>query len=150
MQDVLNWFTGGDAYDYQTLFHCMDHDLVTITLVISLCVAVFSGYLIIAYRWSRAARDAPDSQAAKALGDLKWIFILCAICGYLWVILESLWPGWRLYMIALALLNFFTWRYVLRVEALDQIYAYLRDRDSLVKELEEKQREINRLERAAL
>ena len=150
MNDLLNWFTGGARYSYKTLLHCMDHDMVTITLIISLCVAVFTGYLIIAYRWSSASRNAPDSDASKALNDLKWIFILCAVCGYLWVILDAVWPGWRLYMFALAALNYFTWRYVLRVEALDQIYSYLRDRDALVRELEEKQREIERLERAAM
>ena len=150
MNDLLNWFTGGERFIYKTLMHCLDHDMVTIALVVSLCLSVFIGYLIIAYRWSRAARNAPDSGASKALSDLKWIFILCAVCGYLWVILDLFWPGWRLYAIVLTALNFMTWRYVLRVEALDQIYAYLRDRDSLVRELEEKQREIDRLERAAL
>ncbi|MDA7787760.1 hypothetical protein N8940_00820 [Sphingomonadaceae bacterium] len=150
MADFLNWFTGGDRYVYKTLMHCLNHDLVTLALVVSLCVAVFTGYLIIAYRWSRAAKDAPDSEASKALNDLKWIFILCAVCGYLWVILDVFWPGWRLYVIILAALNFITWRYVLRIEALDQIYVYLRDRDTLVRELADKQREIDRLERAAI
>lgn len=149
MEDFLQWFTGGERYMYKTLVHCLDNDLVTIALVVSLCITVFCGYLIIAYRWSRAARNAPDSEASKALSDLKWIFILCAICGYLWVILDLFWPGWRLYVIVLAALNFMTWRYVLRIEGLDQIYSYLRDRDSLVQELEEKQREIERLEREA-
>lgn len=150
MTDFLNWFTGGERYNYKTLMHCLDHDLVTLALVVFLCVAIFTGYLIIAYRWSRAAVAAPDSEASKALNDLKWIFILCAVCGYLWVILDVFWPGWRLYVLFLTALNLITWRYVLRVEALDQIYAYLRDRDTLVRELAEKQLEIDRLERAAL
>lgn len=150
MEKFLDWFTGGDHYDYHNLFHCIDNDLVTITLIVSLCVGVFTGYLIIAYRWSKAAKEAPESEAKKALNDLKWVFIVCAICGYLWVILETVWPAWRLYMMVLAVLNFFTWRYVFRIEAIDRIYKYLRDRDDLVKEIEEKQKEIERLERSQM
>jgi len=122
--------------------------MVTIAIVVTLCVGVFSGYLVIAYRWYRAEKETPESEAKKALADLKWIFIVCAVCGYAWVILETMWPAWRLYMIALAALNFYTWRYVLRVDALDRIYKYLKDRDELVREIEIKQKEIERLERS--
>ena len=144
----LDWFTGGTDYDYRTLIHCMDHDLISITLVILLCIGVFSGYMVIAYRWSKASKEVPESEAKNALQDLKWIFLICGVCGYLWILIDSVWPAWRLYMIALALLNFFTWRYVIRVDSLDRIYRYLKDRDDLIKEIEAKQSEIERLERA--
>lgn len=150
MSNLLQWFTGGETYNYHNLFQCMDNDLVTLTLVVSLCVGVFSGYLIIAYRWFKAAKEAPESEAKQALQDLKWIFILCATCGYLFVILKTVWPAWRFYMFFLALLNYFTWRYVLRIEALDTIYSYLKDRDDLIKENQAKQEEIERLERSKM
>lgn len=149
MKRFLEWFTGGEYYNYHTLFHCMDNDLVSMAIVIILCAGVFSGYLVIAYRWYRAAMSAPDSQAKKALNDLKWIFLFCACCGYLWVILEAVWPAWRLYMIFLALLNFYTWRYVLRIEALEKVYNYLKDRDDLIQEIEKKNAEIEKLQRLA-
>lgn len=119
---LLDWFTGGADYTYRTLVHCMDHDFISITLVIMLCVGIFSGYMVIAYRWSKAAKEVPESEAKNALQDLKWIFLICGVCGYLWILIDSVWPAWRLYMIALALLNFFTWRYVIRVDSLDRIY----------------------------
>ena len=132
MSGLIRWFTGGEHYQYHTLFHCMDHDIVSITLAIILCAGVFTGYLVIAYRWSKAAKLAPQSEAKGALNDLKWIFLLCASCGYLWVILEAVWPAWRLYLIALLGLNFFTWRYVVRIDGLESIYKYLKDRDDLM------------------
>lgn len=147
MEGFLKWFTGGEHYNYHTLFHCMDNDLVSITIAILLCLGVFTGYLVIAYRWYKAALSAPDSQAKQALNDLKWIFIFCACCGYLWVILESVWPAWRLYIVFLAGLNFYTWRYVLRIESLESVYNYLKDRDDLIRELEKKENEIERLRR---
>ena len=150
MENSLNWFTGGENYTYKTLIHCLDHDYVTLTLVLSLCVGVFSGYCYIAYRWSLAESKAPDSAAKRALGDLKWIFILCGVCGYLWVMIDAFWPGWRFYMLVMAVLNFFTWRYVFRVEALDGIYSYLKDRQELVHELELREAEIERLKRSKI
>ena len=148
MQEFLKWFTGGTYYNYHKLFHCLDYDLVSITLVIILCVSVFSGYMVIAWRWFRAASQVPESTAKKGLNDLKWIFIVCGMCSYLGVLLETVWPAWRLYMIMLAVLNFVTWRYILRVDSLEGVYQYLKDRDTLVKEIEEKQAEIEKLKQA--
>lgn len=150
MSNLIEWFTGGELYRYHKLFHCMDGDLVTMCLVILLCVGVFSGYLVVAFRWFKASEQAPESEAKKALNDLKWIFVLCAICGYLWVILEVFWPAWRLYAVALAGLNYFTWRYVFRVEALEHIYSYLKDRDDLIKLIEIKQKEIDQLKKSRM
>lgn len=147
MKEFFGWFTGGEIYSYHNLFHCMDNDIVTITIVVLLCVGVFTGYMFIAYRWFDAACDVPDSEAKSALNDLKWIFIFCGICGYLWVILETVWPAWRFYMFFLMALNFVTWRYVIRVDSLDRIYRYLKDRDDLVREIEMKQLEIEKLQR---
>ncbi len=145
--ELSQWFTGGENFHYHSLIHCMDYDFVNITLVLLMCVGVFTGYMIIAYRWSKASKEVPESEAKQALNDLKWIFLFCGVCGYLWVLLETVWPAWRLYMIFLAILNFVTWRYVIRVDSLDRIYRYLKDRDDLIKEIEDKQIEINRLQR---
>lgn len=145
MQGFLDWFTGGEFYNYHNLFMCMDNDFISITLVVALCVAVIAGYGIIAYRWSKAASDAPESEAKKALRDLKWIFIFCAICGYLFVVIKMVWPAWRLFIFFLVALNYFTWSYVTRLDAMERIYKYLKDRDDLVKEIDSKQQEIDEL-----
>lgn len=149
MNAFIKWWTGGAEYHYHNLFHCMDNDLVSIALVVILCVGVFSGYLVIAYRWSKASNAVPDSDAKKGLNDLKWLFILCGVCSYLWVILELVWPAWRFYMLLLFLVNIVTWRYVIRGDAMSTLYQYLKDRDDLVKEIEEKKAEIERLKRAS-
>ncbi len=125
----------------------MDHDYLTIALAVISCAGVFTGYWIIAWRWSQAARNAPQSEGKKALHDLKWIFIFCGICGYLWIILEMFWPAWRLYIFFLFALNIYTWRYVLRMQGLEEVYQYLRDRDRLVKQLESQEIEISRLKK---
>lgn len=146
MESIINWFTGGDAHQYHTLFHCLDGDGVVMALAIILCSGIFIGYWIIASRWSAAAGKSKASDARKALNDLKWIFILCGICGYLWVILEAFWPAWRLYLLFLAALNFVTWRYVLRsIKGLESVYRYLEDRDLIVREIIFQKEEIARL-----
>ena len=150
MIEWLDWFRGGTYYTYHTLKHCMDGDLLTLSIVVFLCIGVFSGYLVIAYRWHNAAKKVPDSAAKKGLQDLKWIFILCAVCSYLWVILEVFWPGWRLYMIVLAALNVYTWRYVLRENSMEKLYRYLQDRDELVKKIEMQEEELAVMNRTKL
>jgi|GEM_PF-5073303 len=145
MYDFIQWFRGGAYYHYHNLIHCMDSDFVTLTIVLILCVGVFTGYLIIAYRWSTAAKSVPESPAKRALNDLKWIFIICAICGYAWVLLEVFWPGWRLYMIMLAWLNLYTWRYIIRENSLEKLYEYLKDRDDLVQKINDQQETIDQL-----
>jgi len=145
MAEFFKWFTGGAYYHYHTLVHCMDYDYVTLTIVLILCAGVFTGYLAIAWQWSRSAKKAPDSSAKRALQDLKWIFIICAVCGYLWVFLELFWPAWRFYMIFLALLNLFTWRYVLRNNMMNKVYDCLKDRSDLISEIEEQRKEIDKL-----
>ncbi|MCK6418101.1 MAG: hypothetical protein L6Q57_04070 [Alphaproteobacteria bacterium] len=148
MNSIIQWFRGGENFHYHNLIHCMDHDYIMIVLVIAACIGVFTGYMMIARKWSEAARAAPDSEAKKALTDLKWIFIFCALCGYMWVVMEVLWPAWRLYFIFLIALNFFTWRYVLRsIRGLEKVYTYLKDRDQLIREIMTQKNEIQDLQR---
>ena len=147
MSEFLAWFTGGANYTYHNLIHCMDGDYVMIGLVVAACIGVFAGYMMIAYKWSMAAKAAPDGEAKSALTDLKWIFLLCGICGYLWVVMEVFWLAWRAYFIFLLALNFFTWRYVLKsIKGLEQVYSYLQDRDQLVREIIQQRAAIKRLE----
>lgn len=149
MASFLQWFRGGADFHYHDLIHCMDHDYIMITLVIISCIGVFSGYIMIAYKWSKAASDSPDTEAKRALTDLKWIFIFCAICGYLWVVMELIWPAWRLYLVFLLALNFYTWRYVLTsIRGLEKVYSYLTDRDQLIREIVLQKSEIQNLKDA--
>ena len=127
---------------------CLDNDIITITLIIILSIIIFSGYLFIAYKWSKAENEVPNSEAKKALNDLKWTFIICATCGYLFVLVKTVWPAWRLYAILMMLLSFVTWRYVLREESMDLIYRHLKDREDLVREIEKQQSIIKKLERS--
>lgn len=143
---ISDWATGGEDFSYHTLDHCLDGDTVTMIVAIMCCLGVFTGYMMIALRWSAAAKQAPDGEAKRALRDLMWIFLLCGLCGYLWVMVEAVWPGWRLYIVLLLVLNFFTWRYVLfSIRGLEQVYTYLRDRDQMVSELVLQREEIRRL-----
>lgn len=150
MEKLIGWFTGGEYFDYHLLFHCMDGDLFTMTIVLLLCLGVFSGYLIIARRWSIAAATSPPTDGQRALNELKWIFIFCSICGYMWIILEAVWPAWRLYIFFLFALNVFTWRYVFRIQGLEEVYSWLREKDDLIKQLEHQREEIERLRKATL
>lgn len=149
METFFQWFTGGSDYSYHTLSHCLDGDYLTIALAILLCCGVFVGYLVIAWRWSQAAKAAPDSNIKSALTELKWIFIFCGLCGYSWVVLEAVWPAWRLYIFFLFALNVYTWKYVFRIKHIEELYSYLKEKDNLVGQVRRQKEEIAMLKKEA-
>ena len=115
LNQALAWFTGGTRHPYMTLVHCMSHDTFWIALTVTLDLLVAAGYVVIARHWWRNQRLIPPSPAKAALGSMKNIFILCGICGYLFIPVKMVWPAWRLYDGFLCVLVVLTWRYALRV-----------------------------------
>jgi len=121
---LLRWFTGGDT-PYMTLYHCMSHDTLWVVITIALDLAVAGGYALIAVHWWRNQRSLQNPEARRDLGDMRNIFIFCAMCGYLFIPLKLYWPAWRLYDMFLLVLVYFTWRYAWGARELKVIYREL-------------------------
>jgi hypothetical protein len=133
MADVLDWLTGGAA-PYHTLIHCMRHDYFWVSIIVALDLGIFGGYLRIARSWSRHARKAPDSEAKRAMSDLRWIFVFCSTT-YLWSLIDIVWPAWRLFAFAKLALLAYTVRYVYRSGRLEVVYRDVAEAESMRLEL---------------
>src|SRR5262245_227476 len=139
---VLSWFAGDGRY--MNLVHCMGGDAPWIALTVVLDLVVAAGYFVIVRHWARNERLLAESPAKSALRSIKAVFIFCCICGYLFIPIKMVWPAWRLYDIALAVLAYFTWRYVLGAQQLRVVYSQLDQTEQLRGELERSREEARR------
>src|SRR5687768_2127813 len=121
LANVLDWFTGYDRYN--TLFHCMDEDMLWIWITVSLDVIVATGYGLIALHWWKNERHLPNIPAKRALRNMRNIFLFCGICGYLFIPVKMFWPAWRLYDFFMLALAYFTWKYAWGARDLKVIYS---------------------------
>jgi hypothetical protein len=111
------WLTWGG----KSSIHCAG-GWVLMTIVSLLCLGVSVGYIVIAIDWRRREKQAKSHAGIKALADLRDIFSLCMVSGYVFRIILVFIPCWALYVLALCWLNVSTWRYVWRLKDLDIIY----------------------------
>jgi signal transduction histidine kinase len=143
IEDLLNWFAGGRD-GYMTLVHCMNHDTFWIVLTVILDLSVACGYVLIALHWRHNERKLKESPAKIALRSMKNIFLLCGICGYVFIPVKMVWPAWRLYDGFLAILVYFTWRYALQSRNMGVVYSELGRADQLARDLEDTREESRR------
>jgi len=140
VRELIEWFSGGPN-GYMSLVDCMNHDWLWIWTTVILNLAVASGYVIIALHWRRNERHLAESPAKSALSRMKTIFILCGLCGYLFIPIKTFWPAWRLYDGFLLILVFMTWRYALGTRQLAVVYNEIGRTKQLSSELEEARQE---------
>ncbi len=110
----LDYFTGDGGYMPRT--HCMHTaeggiDWPWVVGLITLNVIVIAGYLRIFVFWRRAYLAETPTDRNHKLMDLAWIFLWCAVCGYISSIMVFFWPAYRLLAICLIPLGYFTWRF---------------------------------------
>jgi signal transduction histidine kinase len=144
LSSVLDWFTGGVDHPYMRLTHCMNHDSLWIGITVGLDLAVGVGYSIIALHWWQNGRNLPDAPARRAMSNIRNIFVFCAICGYTFIPIKMVWPGWRLYDLFLAVLVYFTWRYAWGAKDLKVVYRELGKTAQLTADLEKSKDESRR------
>lgn len=138
---LIDWFTGGPSHSYMKLVHCLDHDWTWIAATVALDLLITAGYLVIARHWWKNERRLPDGPARRALGDMRAIFLLCGVCGYLFIPIKMFWPAWRLYDAILVILAAVTWRYALSAQQLRVIYGSIGDTARLTLELRRSRKE---------
>ena len=136
VRTLLQWFTGGDRH-YMPLTHCMSNDWFWIGLTVALDLAVWLGYLLIAAHWWRNEKSLPEGPPKQALRSMKWLFVICGLCGYVFIPIKLVWPAWRLYDLVLMGLAFATWRYAWNARDLKVVYNELKRNVELERGLEE-------------
>ena len=144
LQGISEWLTGGAAHPYMTLYHCMSHDVLWITITVVLDLAVAAGYGLIAMHWWRNAKTLPPTPAKRAVRNIRNIFLFCGLCGYIFIPIKMFWPAWRLYDLFMAVLVYFTWRYAWGAKELKVVYSELGRSTRLEQDLERTREESKR------
>lgn len=116
---LVDFFSGGGAYMART--HCMvtqdgSTDWPWVWGMLGLNVLIIAGYLRIFIFWRRAYLQEAREDRNNKLMELAWIFLFCAVCGYISSIVLFFWPGYRLLALALVPLAFFTWKFAANLE----------------------------------
>lgn len=121
--------SGGSGWDFFTNFgsymprvHCMqtasgEPDWPWIAGLLSLLGVVTAGYLRIFWFWRKSyLAEQPEDRNHKLM-QLAWIFLLCAICGYVTSAVMFVWPAYRLVVLILIALAFWTWKFAWNLDA---------------------------------
>ncbi len=116
---VLDVFTADGNYLPRT--HCMttqtgETDWLFVWILVALNAIIITGYFRIFAFWRKAYLQEELHDRNKKLMDLAWIFLFCAICGYVSSIVLFFWPAYRFLALMLVPLGFFTWKFALNLE----------------------------------
>ncbi|MEO0483322.1 MAG: ATP-binding protein [Planctomycetota bacterium] len=117
----LDFFTNFGAY--MPRLHCVQTaeggvDWPWAVGLMVLTLGIIGAYLRIAWSWRRAYFAERPEHRNRPLMELMHIFLWCALCGYVFSILMFFWPAYRLLLVALAVLNIWSWRFAMRRDAL--------------------------------
>ncbi|MFW6060828.1 MAG: sensor histidine kinase [Phycisphaeraceae bacterium] len=78
--------------------------------LVLLTVVVLLGYLLIALEWRRHEVGLLSGVRRRALRRMRYTLVSGAVVGYGFIPVAMVWPGWRLYALALVLTGLLVWR----------------------------------------
>ncbi len=115
----LDFFTAEGGYVART--HCMttqagETDWSWVWFLVILNLLVIFGYLKIFVFWRKAYLQEEPLDRNTKLMDLAWIFLFCAICGYVSSVVLFVWPAYRLLGLMLMPLAYFTWKFAANLD----------------------------------
>jgi signal transduction histidine kinase/ActR/RegA family two-component response regulator len=144
----LDFFTNFGAYKPRT--HCMvgadgRPDWPWVSALALLTTGVIAAYLRIFLFWRRSYLAEQERDRNTKLMDLAYVFLWCAVCGYLMSILVFVWPAYRLLAFALVVLNIFCWRFATNLGDFRVSLSAKRLQRQLNEALEERNAELERL-----
>lgn len=144
----LDYFTNFGHYTPR--MYCMQTaggtpDWPWIIATIVLCAGVVIGYMRILLFWRQCYVAEARSDRNDKLMDLAWIFLWCAVCGYLASVLMFFWPAYRLVVFCLVVLNIWTWRFCMRLSDFSISFSAVRLQRQLRDELSSRNAELERL-----
>ena len=144
----FGFFTNNGAYMPRT--DCMvtqtgETDWAWVWLIVGLSVVVVAGYLRIFAFWRRAYLAEEPRDRNHKLMDLAWMFLLCAVCGYVSSIVMFVWPAYRLLALMMIPLAFITWRFAWNLEGFRSSLAARRLERELRESLERRNEQLEEL-----
>lgn len=114
---IYEWITLGG----QTLQQCCQSDVVAY-IVAAECLGILLGYLRIAVDWHQQEKKCLDVHGRESFTRLRYMFILCGLCGYGFMIIKLLVPLWLPYILLMGYLNLVTWQYALATGNFQYVY----------------------------
>ena len=109
-----DYFTNFGHYVART--HCValadgTPDWPWITILVAFNAIIVIGYLKIFLFWRKSYLAEAEGDRNKPLMHLAYIFLWCAICGYVMSIVMFWWPAYRLLALFLGVLCVVTWKF---------------------------------------
>ena len=108
-------------------------------------VGVLSGYILIFRFWRRSYTAEAPADRNKKLMYLAWIFLLCAISGYLMPIVMVVWPAYRLQVLFMCALTVVTWQFAWNITDLRASFSAFRVQREFEESLKHRAVELERL-----
>ncbi|MEZ6235892.1 MAG: ATP-binding protein [Phycisphaerales bacterium] len=143
-----DFFTNGGNYMPRT--HCMVDaagrtDWPWVIFLIAVTAGVIIGYACIFRFWVKCYRGERKEDRNPRLMELAWIFLWCAVCGYVMSIVMFFWPAYRLLAFFLVVLNWWTWAFVSRLKSFRSVFTAGRLERELADALRSRNDELERL-----
>jgi len=147
-QKRWDFFTNFGEYIPRT--HCMQTekggiDWLWVGMSLILLGTITAGYLRIFRMWRRAYKAEALEDRNEKLGQLAWIFLFCALCGYVTSAMMFFWPAYRLIVLLLAVLAFWTWKFAANLDDFALSLSAKRLERELRESLTERNCELERL-----
>jgi signal transduction histidine kinase/ActR/RegA family two-component response regulator len=143
----MDVFTNFGSYRART--HCLVNeagqpDWPWIIALIGVNLAVIAGYLRIYKFWRACHRDTRAEHRDHKLMDLAHIFLWCAVCGYVLAVMTFFWPAYRLAVVCLGVLAFFTWRFAWNLDSFRESLSAKRYKHELERSFRERNEALGR------
>lgn len=126
--------TSWNGIPYLDAMNCVIN-LAPAIIICILCISNFIAYVVISRKWAHCEQKYGE-EGESGFKKLRWIFNYCAVSGYLWVVLHFFWPAYNLYIIALFILNIWSWSFAITANKdLEKDYEVLVERNKLREEV---------------
>ena len=117
-----------NAGNYMPRTHCMVDaagrtDWPWVIFLIAATAGVIIGYACIFRFWVKCYLGERKEDRNPRLMELAWIFLWCAVCGYVMSIVMFFWPAYRLLALFLVVLNWWTWAFVSRFRSFRSVFT---------------------------
>ena len=110
---MIEWLTHNNTTGehYHTLFHCMSGDNIWVYLIQITLILVIAQYVAIANQARKKRRGFEKTQLNKTFINFILVFVVCAITGYGFRIIQSWFPAYKLLLVLLVILNVVTYKF---------------------------------------
>lgn len=135
------WYTDSDGNEYMSLIHCAQSDFLVVALIVLMCAIIVFQYGDIALKHFRNAAKYQATRLSKYFVGLTKVFILCLVAGYGYRILSVWINPYKLLILILAILNFYTYQFRKSSRGLDVFHRI----NELETKFSEKKKEIESL-----